>query len=186
MIDETQEQNSISQTVEAMSRVRETGLDIGLSGIKDPQRYYLSNPILASEWVIQVKENFLTNSSRLLYERFFPNARYFAYGINMGGVKLEKYSDDSSINLRGIKVESSFVDKTRKLLESNHGIDPRPANLNQLSLAFAHFNASLAGVIIGPRNIQQLEDTLRYWAELEKSGNKSGWPELFNAITKID
>lgn len=179
--DETEAPHAISRTVDALSRVRETGLEIGLSGIKDPQRYYLSNPELANEWVIQVKENFLTNRPRLLYKDYFPNARYFAYGINMGGVKLDNRSNNSSVHLRNIKVESSTLDKMRKLLESEHGNEPRPTDLNQLSLAFAHSNDALSGVIIGPRNVQQLEDTLRYWSALENSDNSSGWTELFNS-----
>lgn len=184
-VDETKEKKAITQTVEAMSRVHEMGLDIGLSGIKDPRLYYQSSPILASEWLIQVKENFLTNRPRISYEKYFPSARYFAYGINMGGIKVENYCKDSSINLRGIEVKSELVDKLRNLLEIGANIEPCPSNLNHLSLAFTHSNDSLSGVIIGPRNVRQLEETMLYWSELENSANRAGWTELFSAITII-
>ncbi len=183
---ETQDQIAISQTVEAMAKLRETGLNIGLSGIKDPRSYYLSNPLLLGEWVIQVKENFLTNKSRIFYQSYFPNARYLAYGINMGGIKLENYTKGSSINLRGIKVDSSVVEKIRALLESARRIDPCPVNINQLSLAFAHCNDFLSGVIIGPRNIKQLEETLSFWADLNNSNQKLIWFDLFRKSMKID
>lgn len=179
---ESQDQLSISQTVEAMGKIRESGLNIGLSGIKDPEQYYCANPALSSEWIIQVKENFLTNQARLNYEKFFPKAKYFAYGINMGGLKLENNNSASSINLRGIKVEESFVNRIRVLLESNHGVEPRPISLNQLSLAFAYFNDSLSGVIIGPRNTQQFDETLYFWKDLENSKNREGWFELFKTV----
>lgn len=179
---EASQQHSIRQTVDAMTMIRESGLEIGLSGIKAPEQYYLSNPELANEWIIQVKENFLTHNARSEYEKHFPNARYFAYGINMGGVKLESSSGNSSVSLRGIKVTSALVQKMQEIIDSNHGIQPRPSNLNQLSLAFAHSNDSLSGVIIGPRNVLQLEETIQYWASLNKMDNKPNWPALVKPI----
>ena len=178
------EEGMVRETVEAMSRIRETGLDIGLSGISEPKLYYLASPDLANEWVIQVKENFLTNQARLAYEKYFPHARYFAYGINMGGLKLEDYSCSSSIRLRGIEVDQSIVDKLRIILNSSNDINPNPKSLNQLSLAFTHSNEALSGVIIGPRNINQLEDTFRFWNELEKSDNRAIWSYLFQQAKK--
>lgn len=175
---EAPKKHAIVQTVEAMTIVRDSGLEIGLSGIKAPEHYYLSNPELANEWIIQVKENFLTHNARSEYEKYFPKARYFAYGINMGGVKLECSSDNCSVSLRGIKVTSSLVQKMQEIIDSNHGIEPRPTNLNQLSLAFAHSNDSLSGVIIGPRNVLQLEETIQYWASLDKMDYKPNWPAL--------
>jgi aryl-alcohol dehydrogenase-like predicted oxidoreductase len=184
--DEPHDQIAISRTVDAMLNLREAGLDIGLSGIKYPKNYCLSNPLLTDDWIIQVKENFLTNKSRLLYQECFPNAKYFAYGINMGGLKLESCGTESSIKLRGIKVDSSLVEKIRIVLESAKCIDPCPININQLSLAFAHCNDFLSGVIIGPRNIKQLEETLRFWEDLHSSNNKLIWSFLFNKYMKIN
>lgn len=185
-VDEKKEQKAIAQTVEAMSMVHEMGLDIGLSGIKDPRLYYQSSPILAGEWIIQVKENFFTNYSRFSYERYFPSARYFAYGINMGGIKLKNYSIDSSVNLRGISLNSAFVSKLQHLLEISANIDPQPTDINHLSLAFTHSNESLSGVIIGPRNVRQLEETIRYWTELQNLASRAEWSEFFSAVKLID
>lgn len=185
---ETQDQIAISQTVEVMGKLRETGLDIGLSGIKDPKSYYLSNSLLLDDWIIQVKENFLTNKSRVQYQSYFPNARFLAYGINMGGIKLEGYNNNaSSINLRGINVDPYVVEKIRILLESVRRIVSCPINIYQLSLAFAHCNDYLSGVIIGPRNIKQLEETLIFWADLKNANQKLIWPDLFKkSMTLID
>lgn len=179
-------QDGIDQTVAAMSKIRESGLDIGLSGIRNPELYYAADPGLANDWIIQVKENFLTNKARLSYEQYFPNARYLAYGINMGGVKAGQLNKDSSVKLRGIEVESAFLDRIQAILDSNHGVEPRPTSLNQLSLAFAYGNASLAGVIIGPRNVKQLADTVDFWKGLAQTATSSDWQSHLNEIFQIN
>jgi len=176
------EQAGIDQTVAAMSRIRESGLDIGLSGIKSPLHYRLANPDLSGDWIIQVKENFLTDQARQSYEEHFPYARYLAYGINMGGVKSDALNKDSSVNLRGIEVESAFLERLQSILGSDHGIEPRPTTLNELSLAFAYGNASLAGVIIGPRNVKQLVDTIDYWKRLEHSAKSPAGQRYLNEM----
>lgn len=184
--DEKKDKKAIAQTVEAMFMVNEMGLDVGLSGIKDPQLYYQSSEILAAEWLIQVKENFLTNCTRILYERYFPSARYFAYGINMGGIKTKNYSKNSSVNLRGISLNSALAGKLQHLIEISPNIDPQPTNINHLSLAFTHSNESLSGVIIGPRNVRQLEETMNYWTKLENLAKRAEWTEFFSDMKMID
>lgn len=180
------DQNAIAETVAAMAKIHEEGLDIGLSGIKNPEYYYLSNPSLAKHWIIQVKENLITSATRLSYQKFFPDAKYLAYGINMGGIKIGEYSSDSSVNLRKIKIETTLLDKVRTILESDHGISPCPKSFNELSLAFGHSNASLAGVIIGPRSVSQLEETLNYWSDLENVGSSSAWSKVFSELSSKD
>lgn len=167
--DSPSDHNAINETVEAMAKIHQASLDIGLSGIKHPELYLQSNLALADSWLIQVKENFLTKSARLSYEKYFASARYYAYGLNMGGVTTEALKSDSSINLRAIKTEASLIERIKSFVELDHGIKPHPATLNELSLAFAYFNPSLAGVIIGPRNVTQLLTTLDYWCQLNQS-----------------
>lgn len=178
--------DAIKRTVEAMSTIRQSGLNIGLSGIQDPKNYYYSDPNLASEWIIQVKENFLTKSSRAMYEKFFSKARYLAYSINMGGAKLEITKNCSSANLRGIKINQLFLERVRIFLNSNHGIIPSPTNLNQLSLLNSYCNQALSGSIVGPRNLQQLEDTLSYWSELKKVNNLSTYTNILNEFIQVN
>ena len=184
--DLTSDHSSINQTIEIMARVHETGLDIGLSGIKHPELYLQANPALANQWMIQVKENFLTKSVRMSYEKYFPSARYYAYGVNMGGVTTEVLKGNSSINLRGIKTEASIIERIKSFLDLDHGINPHPTTLNDLALAFAYFNPSLTGVIIGPRNEKQLLTSLDYWKKLrETTLNHHEFSRLAN-LFKID
>lgn len=169
---------SIDQTVEAMTRVHDSGLQVGLSGIKNPKQYYLSNPSLSSKWVIQVKESFITKDARLFYEKYFPRARYLAYGINMGGIKLETH--DNYVGLRKIKVDPELIERARIFIQSNEVLNPRPKTFNQLSLALAHNNSSLAGVVIGPSNLEQLEESMKYWMDLQMADNLPTWLKSFS------
>ena len=178
--DNTEDYIGISQTVDAMREIQKTGLSIGLSGIKDPESYYRSDPSLSGEWAIQVKENFLTDESRLRYQPYFPSAKYFAYGINMGGIKLENNKTEHSKFLRGITIDPDIIEKIRGLLNAAKSIEPSPITLNQLALAFAHCNDSLAGVIIGPATIKQLEETINFWNDLKRLDNQLSWSSFFN------
>lgn len=173
--DECIEWDGVKETVEAMARIKESGLDVGLSGIKNPKLYYLANPGLSDEWIIQVKENVLTDNARLSYEKFFPNARYLAYGINMGGVKAEQLNEYNSVRLREIAVETSVIDRLKRVLHHDCNITPKPLTFNEMSLAFAYGNSSLSGVIIGPRNVRQLEETICYWSRLKEFDEFSEW-----------
>lgn len=183
--DTAQDCITISQTVDAMREIQETGLSIGLSGIKDPGSYFRSDPSLSRKWVIQVKENFLTDASRKRYQPVFPGAKYFAYGINMGGVKIDNKKTVNSKNPRGIIIDEFFIEKIRKLHKAAKSIEPFPITLNQLSLAFTHCNDSLAGVIIGPTTIKQLEETVDFWNHLQKLNNHLSWSSFFKKQSKL-
>lgn len=165
--DDRQDPSSISSTVQEMSRLAQEGLSVGLSGIRNPEWYFRGAPALAGEWIIQVKENFMTHAARLAYEPWFPNAKYLAYGINLGGVKVEPPQGDSSIKLRQINIPQTFKERLVEFIQSAHPFEPRPTTLNELALAASYVNPALSGVVIGPRNIDQLDSTLSYWAALK-------------------
>ncbi|MFG0631967.1 aldo/keto reductase [Pseudomonas sp. xss_2] len=158
----------IEQTVSAFTALEASGLSVGLSGIGYPEHYLNANPALSDKWIIQVKENFATQDARSNYSKYFPKAKYLAYGINLGGVKLQSAQPDSSLSLRSIKPPAGLVDQLSIFLNSKHGFEPTPNSLNELALAFSYVNAALSGVIVGPRNIQQLVSTMEYWGVLHR------------------
>ena len=174
----------IDKTVDAMSELESSGLSIGMSGIKFPELYYKANPSISDKWTIQVKENFLTNSAREAYKAFFPLAKYLAYGTNLGGLKIESLTSDSSINLREIRVPPSLVEELSTFLSSNHTLQPRPSSLNELALIASYVNPSLSGVIIGPRNVKQLTSTIDYWRKLELSESHLSNYHTLNGLAK--
>lgn len=158
----------IAETINEFERISASGLSISFSGVRYPQLYLDAAPQLADKWWIQVKENALSNSARKHYCNIFPNARYLAYGINMGGIKLESLSERSSISLRGIKHPNGLIEKLSNYLSSDHGLLPSPSNVNELALTTSFLNPALSGVIVGPRDITQLISTQNYWTKLIK------------------
>ncbi|MGE8484127.1 MAG: aldo/keto reductase [Pseudomonas sp.] len=175
---------AIAQTVDAMSKLEKAGLSIGLSGIKYPELYFKANPALAEKWIIQVKENFMTRAAREAYQTWFPKAKYLAYGINLGGLKIEAPKTNSSIELRQINIPQLLTERLGHFLNSDHGFAPRPMTLNELAMAASYVNPSLSGVVIGPRNIEQLENTLTYWKSLEEHADKPKGLQVFNQLSK--
>jgi len=173
---------SIDQTVKAMADLEKSGLAIGMSGIRRPDLYYKAAPALADKWIIQVKESFITSLARELYQPFFPEATYLAYGINLGGIKAGSLNQDSSIRLRKINISDLFVEKLSAVLNSDHGFVPRPTSLNELALAKAYVNPALSGVIIGPRNVEQLDNTMHYWDRLKQQTKGSESQKLFDKL----
>lgn len=161
----------IDKTVDALTEIEESNISVGISGIRFPELYYKASPELSKKWIIQVKENFVTSLARTRYEEFFPFAKYLAYGINLGGVKIGSAENNSSIELRKISIPLSLVDILSDFMSSAHDFHPRPTTLNELALATSYAKKSLSGVIIGPRNISQLINTMNYWNRLKLESN---------------
>jgi len=174
---------SILETVEAMSKIKHSGIQIGFSGIKRPDFYLKAAPELSGEWWIQIKENASTCAARLEYEKFFPNAHYIAYGINMGGLKNTPPTKSSSLTLRNIKYPHALVHHLSAFLTSNHNLNPAPQDFNELALLLNYINPALSGMIIGPRNIIQLENTMCYWEKLNNQLIQGDYINLTKLIT---
>lgn len=174
--------DAIAGTVDALTRLNASGLSIGFSGVRRPDLYLKAAPELAAKWWIQVKENALSSAARHLYFRFFPNARYLAYGINMGGVKRDLPVEGSSLTIRGIKRPDALVERLSAFLSSDHGLYPVPASLNDLALTISFLNPALSGVIIGPRTLEQLESTLFFWKRLKMEAS----PDMVAQLPTIE
>ncbi|MCR6652798.1 MAG: hypothetical protein NVV73_15530 [Cellvibrionaceae bacterium] len=159
-----------------MADINSRGLGIGFSGVKSPEIYLAAAPELASSWLIQVKENPLTRSSRVVYSERFPSAKYFAYGVNMGGVKKLEDNAQASVTLRGIPVPEELVDRISNYIAQNKNVKLQLSSVVEFSLALAVTNPHLHGLIIGPRNPSQLSHTLQF---CESVGGNSSIYEQF-------
>jgi aryl-alcohol dehydrogenase-like predicted oxidoreductase len=168
--EEGNDHDGISKTINALSKLQETGLSIGFSGVKRPDLYLKLAPELADKWWIQVKENVLTSEAYLNYVKYFPKAHYLAYGINMGGLTSEVQSENSSAVLRGIKRPENLIERLSAFINTNHKLEPAPKSLNELALLSSFINPALCGVIIGPRNKKQLENSMFYWDSMKIEG----------------
>lgn len=174
------EVGAIAETVGALADIKSRGLNIGLSGVKSPEAYLAVAPNLSSEWLIQVKENPLTCSARLAYRKSFPCAKYFAYGINMGGVKNLEDEESASVTLRGISVPGELLDRISNYIVQHKDTAPVLSSIVEFSLALAASNPHLHGLIIGPRNLSQLEHTFQL---CERAGpNSSLYEQLCEGL----
>ncbi|WP_277588018.1 aldo/keto reductase [Pseudomonas chlororaphis] len=175
---------SIEKTLDAMSNLHQSGLGVGLSGIKFPALYYQAKPEMADSWLIQVKENFITCKAREDYYPYFPNAKYLAYGANLGGIKASPAEKNSSAELRKIVHSKTLIEKLTHFLDSKHTLVPRPVTLNDLALAFTFANPALCGLIIGPRNTEQLLNTLDYWDSLNSTFDPAKHSKLLTTLAE--
>lgn len=170
----------VQETVIALKEIKEkNNLSIGLSGIKNPRFYYEAMPDLVDDWIIQCKENFLTQEARLNYQEYFPLAKYYAYGINMGGIKL---SDEKSVSarIREINYSSKLKDVISTSLQDNLIIDNGLSTVNNLNMSFIFLNTIFNGIIIGPRTVEQLISTFKTWGILSNlDSNKLNQLKLF-------
>lgn len=167
------ESDLIAETTDAMAKLQASGLSIGFSGVRHPGLYLKAAPALSDKWWIQVKENAMSSTARLECQKYFPKARYLAYGINMGGIKSEPYRENGSLALRGIKYPNSLVVQLSESITSNHELEPPPKNLNELALSHSYRNPALSGVIVGPRNMEQLDGTICFWDRLKEECSSS-------------
>lgn len=163
--------DSIKDSLCAMDTLYESGFDIGFSGVKHPEHYSTAAPGLLNKWRIQVKENISTSEAREHYEKFFPEAKYIAYGINMGGIKMASPEKDSSVSMRKLQ-EPEQTNYLREIVNKKI-LTPAPENLNHLALASIWANPNLSSLIVAPRNTGQMLDTIKFWRKLENEGDKT-------------
>lgn len=177
--DNREDPESIGDTLSAFREIHGRGFGIGISGIKRPDLYRQLAPELAAAWTIQVKENLLNQQARNHYLPHFPDARYLAYGINMGGVKLEgPPGADSSVNLRGINIPDEDLSRIRRFIEKHKALRFAPASMNEVALMNACFTPGISGVIAGPRTADQLRQTMTFWNRLHQGAVRQEWDEF--------
>lgn len=162
--DNREDEGALAETLGALRALRKEGLELGLSGVRRPDLYAALAPDLADAWWVQVKDNAATKEAQARYAPHLPDARYLAYGINMGGVKARPSERaDASLALRGL-AEPETADALRALVgESFAGLTAR--DLNDLALMRVVADDRLAGCILGPRDAHQLKRSLEVWRE---------------------
>jgi hypothetical protein len=161
----------IHESLSALKNINDMGVVIGLSGILNPKLYQGKVSDFKGNLKIQVKENISTRAARIKYAKYFPHAEYCSYGANMGGIKKNNQEKGSSVALRGISTSAKLLNKIDKFIdvEIPKGIHIR--NYNDLAMYFSSINPHLWGTIIGPRNKEQLIDTLSIWKAVRSYNN---------------
>lgn len=177
--DNREDAAAIVETLDRFRAIRQCGYGVGFSGVSRPDLYRAAAPDLADQWVIQVKENLQTNEARARFSSHFPNARYLAYGINMGGLKLDgQFGANSSMALRSIDTPAEARSRAAALFDVHRSLSFAPASMNELALLNAFFTPNISGVIMGPRNALQAKQSMAYWDRLGLPENREEWNAL--------
>ena len=165
--DNRSDPQAIAESISTLATVKETGLDIGFSGLKHPgiHQSLLANHTLGTPW-LQLKHNLLY-SDRPRYGAFADACRVFAYGLNAGGLKLDagKYRKDSSLVARSGKDHPDTPPLIEDLLSLQKDWEQRseaPAltAFYQAALLFGVHSPGIQGLILGGRNREQLISNL--------------------------
>lgn len=158
-------ENEIQRTCSFLNSYALKGYSIGLSGIKHPD-YYAKALGEGFPINIQIKHNLLTVNQSELYNNYFKNISYWAYGINFGGFHRSPSTKPTDRQSKYNPVEvSRLIDNAGSTLSQ---ILNRPLSDYEIALAFSLLNQHLSAIIIGPKNISQLNQALCLRNELSK------------------
>jgi len=148
-----------------LKEMQDSGLSIGLSGIKYPKIYAdLMSSLNFSVIDLQVKSNFI-HSNLDHYEPFSSiKKRYWAYGISLGGLKIKELIQNNIFKINTLRpinkdpmVDESMVEKIRLAIEKN-----KFNSFYELSIDTAEKNDSLYGYIIGPSKKFQMQNIIDF------------------------
>lgn len=158
----------IKDTLRFFKEQSKLGYQVALSGVKHPDLYHTGWPENTENWLVQVKDNALTSCARKHYSVWFPQAKYYAYGINMGGVKnTAPPAIGSSLALRGIS-PVSIAKKIESFIEAEHKISPSVKSFNDFALMRTFLDPHLFGVILGCSSVAQLQQSFNFWRVLHE------------------
>lgn len=171
--DNRDDEAEIRASLEALADLqRDWGIRPGLSGIAHPEVYARACAGLDLEFDIQVKHNVLQSDLARYKPLMNGKNRFFAYGLNAGGVKLDaQYSDDSTFLTRGGDA-AKFADRIEwlqsRLSDWNTAfVRPPLKTMNQIGLLNAVYNVDLQGIILGVSSVTQLVGSLDFYKDLE-------------------
>lgn len=161
----------------------------GLSGIAHPEQYAAANQTPQLSFDIQIKHNVL-HSDYPRYEplRRNPNTkhRFFAYGLNAGGLKLSNaYATDSTFLARGGQPEAAaaLLEKVRAALPHWNSAFVRPpiVTMNHVGLLYAGLHPGFSGLLVGASSVLQMKETLDFWRNL----SMFDYSDVYTALNKI-
>lgn len=187
--DNRSEAAAIRLSLDALRRVcAEHGLQPGLSGIAHPAAYaevLAENPV---DLDVQIKHNILQSDLSRYTPLTFAGVkpRFYAYGINAGGVKLNTpYSTGSTFLVRGGQPEQAapLLEKINAALPDWNTAFVRPPvkTMNHLGLIYAGWHPGLAGLVLGVSSVAQLRETLDFWRNFEVFD----YADIYSALKKI-
>ncbi|MFM7153440.1 MAG: aldo/keto reductase [Bacteroidota bacterium] len=166
--DNRDQEEEIETTLAGLRRVcAELNCRTGLSGVREPGVY--ARVTGTDTFDIQVKHNVLFSDLER-YTPWFPSDshRYYAYGINAGGIKLpgEAYSDTSTYIVRGgnpalTEEQSERISALTDRYHREQGAEI--SRMWQLGLTHAVSEPALHGIIAGISSVSQLQELVNWY-----------------------
>ena len=184
--DNRAEETAIRATLEALhSMETDFGLRPGLSGIAHPGVYAHALADLPMRCDIQLKHNVLQSDLARYQTLFDKGHRFYAYGINAGGVKLDaNYSENSTFAVRGGQADkvAEKLEYLRQQLPVWNVAFVRPPvqTMNHVGLIFASHTPDVNGIVVGASSVAQLAETLDYYRNLDTFDYADVWLGLKN------
>lgn len=178
--DNREEVSAVSATLEILAYAARMGYQPGLSGIKYPAVYFQANKDSNLDFIIQIKHNLL-QSDYARYDAFQGTKRFWAYGINGGGIKTKgtDYHDQSSLVVRG---GQTLTPGLFELVEKELvGKDERLRSIFDVNLLYALKSPDIAGILAGPSTVSQWRYTLAGYHNLCASDTT----DLYNRLLAI-
>ena len=171
--DKRSDETAIRASLEAMLALQnEEGIAPGLSGIDHPEVYARAIEDYGLQFDIQAKHNIIHSDVARYAPLQGKGHRFYAYGINAGGLKLQGlYPAESTLLARGGNPEmvNITVEKIRKKTGAWNLAFVRPPvqNMTQLGLLYTLGNVQLNGAVLGFSSVRQLEQTLEHIRDLQ-------------------
>ncbi len=170
--DNREEETAIRASFEALQVIHNQGFSVGLSGIKNPSLYAAINANFDFNFYIQVKHNIL-QSDYARYAPFHGKARFIAYGINAGGVKLDvsAYQENSVLAVRGgdLNNDNEKLKALNDILAKANQDKNRPPISEFFQLGMIHVaNKGIESCLVAPSNPSQWKTTLEFYQTLQQ------------------
>lgn len=158
---------AFQDTVEFLRWARRENLKVGFSGVKDPQAYAELAPDLADVWTIQVRESPLSQSGREQLRVYFPLSEYWVYGINDRGLRMDS-RPSLTWDTRGRRLTTDQIRLADEMWAVEQASADPPRSWSELAFRTVYSRAGVDGIIIGPRSVKQMEESVGWVRSFER------------------
>lgn len=183
--DNRSDENAIRESYEALAIAQQMGWNLGLSGIKNPNVHKDVNATFDFDFLIEMKHNPFEHSLAHYAPFHSSKRRFIAYGTTGGGIKLdENYTSDSSLVLRNKLniLNKENIKKVKTILEkiNKNTTRKRINEMYQLGLIYAYYEQQMNGIILGCSNLEQLQNSMSFYAYLSEQDYTDVFTNLKN------
>ncbi len=166
----------VEETLLFLQEITQQGLRAGVSGLRHPEVYAAINERLKIPLDVQLKHNPIATDLpryRPILGQQLALHRVFAYGTAAGGLKFEAHhrGGNGTFEIRGGNRNAHterLTEIAAKLPHLNLAfVRPPIVTFQQFGMVYALANPAINGIVIGPRNVAQLQEAIEWHRNLE-------------------